>query len=97
MVQYLHGEVLGLLQGNFANDRVRREMFSAAGELTYLIGWMAFDNSEQAVAQRYFREAVKLAARGDDAPLAGHVLRAMAQRRTAAARALVKAEDDRRC
>jgi len=53
-------------------------LFSAAGELAYLAGWMAFDNSEHALAQRYFAVAVKLAAEADDPPLAGHVLRAMA-------------------
>src|SRR5438105_15276927 len=39
---------------------------------------MAFDNSEHALAQRYFTEAVRLAAEGDDGPMAAHVLRAMA-------------------
>jgi tetratricopeptide (TPR) repeat protein len=53
-------------------------MFAAAGELSYLAGWMAFDNSEHALAQRYFVLAVKLAARADNPPLTGHILRAMA-------------------
>jgi tetratricopeptide (TPR) repeat protein len=53
-------------------------MFSTAGELAYVVGWMAFDNSEHAVAQQYFGVAVKLAAEADDAPLAAHILRAMA-------------------
>jgi hypothetical protein len=53
-------------------------MFSAASELAYLCGWMAFDNAEHALAQRYLAVAVKLAAEADDPPMAGHVLRAMA-------------------
>ena len=53
-------------------------MFSAASELAYLSGWMAFDNAEHAIAQHYFSVAVKLAAEADDPPMAGHVLRAMA-------------------
>ncbi|QKW08110.1 Tat pathway signal protein [Streptomyces sp. NA04227] len=77
-VQYLTSDVAGYLKGRFATDRVRREMFSAAGELAYVSGWMAFDNSEHAIAQRYFVLAVKLAAEADDGPMAGHVLRAMA-------------------
>lgn len=53
-------------------------MLSAAAELAYLAGWMAFDNAEHATAQRYFTGAVKLAAEADDPPMAAHVLRAMA-------------------
>jgi hypothetical protein len=78
LVQYLRADVSSLLQSTFPTDELRREMFSAAGELSYLIGWMAFDNSEHAIAQRYFALAVKLAARSGDDPLAGHILRAMA-------------------
>jgi hypothetical protein len=78
LVQYLKSDVADFLQGTFPNEQVRRGMFSAAGELAYLSGWMAFDNGEHAVAQRYFVLAVKLAARADNPPLAGHVLRAMA-------------------
>ncbi|MEV6670371.1 Tat pathway signal protein [Streptomyces sp. NPDC051162] len=78
VVQYLVSDVAGCLSGTFVDGRVRRGMFSAASELTYLAGWMAFDNAEHSIAQRYFTLAVKLAAEADDAPMAGHVLRAMA-------------------
>lgn len=78
LVQYLQSDVAVFLNGSFPNDQVRQEMFSAAGELAYLSGWMAFDNSEHAVAQRYFTLALKLAATAGDSPLAGYILRAMA-------------------
>ncbi|MFJ2115628.1 Tat pathway signal protein [Streptomyces sp. NPDC087850] len=78
LVQYLQTDVAVFLRGTYPDERVRRAMFSAAGELAYLSGWMAFDNAEHAVAQRYFVLAVKLAARADDPPLTGHILRAMA-------------------
>ncbi len=78
VVQYLTSDVAGYLRGHFPDGRVRREMFSAASELAYLSGWMAFDNAEHAVAQSHFTLAVKLAAEADDPPMAGHVLRAMA-------------------
>lgn len=78
VVQYLTTDVIAYLQGRFADDRVRREMLSAASELAYVSGWMAFDNGEHPVAQRYFTMAMSLAAEADDAPMAGHVLRAMA-------------------
>jgi hypothetical protein len=78
VAQFLTGDVGSRLQGAFADDGVRRDMFSAASELAYLCGWMAFDNAEHTVAQHYFTVAVKLAAEADDPPMAGHVLRAMA-------------------
>ncbi|MDX3224728.1 Tat pathway signal protein [Streptomyces sp. ME19-01-6] len=78
LAQYLHSDVAGFLRGTFPNEQVRRDMFSAAGELAYLSGWMAFDNAEHALAQRYFVLAVKLAARAGNPPLTGHILRAMA-------------------
>ncbi|MEU7181393.1 MULTISPECIES: Tat pathway signal protein [Streptomyces] len=78
VVQYLRSDVASLLRGKFPNEQVRGDMFSAAGELAYLSAWMAFDNAEHAVAQRYFLLAAKLAARADSPPLVGHILRAMA-------------------
>ncbi|MDB5066441.1 MAG: hypothetical protein JWM18_2875 [Chloroflexi bacterium] len=78
VVQYLTSDVARYLRGHFADDQVRRAMFSAASELAYLSGWMAFDNAEHALAQQYFAEAVTLALEADDPPMAGHVLRAMA-------------------
>lgn len=78
VVQYLTTDVARYLRGTYADDRVRKGMFSAASELAYLAGWMAFDNSEHTIAQHYFTLAVKLAAEADDAPMAGHILRAMA-------------------
>ncbi|WP_228080827.1 Tat pathway signal protein [Streptomyces profundus] len=78
VVQYLTSDVGAYLRGRFADETVRRGMYSAAGELAYLSGWMAFDNAEHATAQHYYTLAVSLAAEADDAPLAGHVLRAMA-------------------
>jgi transcriptional regulator with XRE-family HTH domain len=78
LVQYLSSDVASYMRGSYADERVRRDMFSAASELAYLSGWMAFDNAEHSIAQHYFLIAVKLAAEADDPPMAGHVLRAMA-------------------
>jgi hypothetical protein len=78
LVQYLTSDVATYLRGSYTDERVRKEMFSAASELAYLSGWMAFDNAEHSIAQHYFSVAVKLAAEADDPPMAGHVLRAMA-------------------
>ncbi|MCZ4118109.1 Tat pathway signal protein [Streptomyces sp. H39-S7] len=75
---YLRHEARDFVRGKFANDATRRAMFSATAELAYVSGWMAFDNSEHAVALSRFNAAVKLAATSGDAPLIGHILRAVA-------------------
>lgn len=78
VVQYLTRDVAGFLSGTFATDQIRRDMFSAAGELAYLAGWMCFDSAEHTLAGHWFTAGVRLAAEADDPPLAGHILRAMA-------------------
>ncbi|MEV0217612.1 hypothetical protein [Micromonospora sp. NPDC050695] len=78
VVQYLSSDVASYLCGRYVDEKLRRDMFSAASELSYLAGWMAFDNGEHNVAQHYFTVAVKLAAEADNPAMAGHVLRAMA-------------------
>jgi transcriptional regulator with XRE-family HTH domain len=62
LVQYLSSDVASYLRGSYTDERVRRDMFSAASELAYLSGWMAFDNAGHSIAQHYFSIAVKLAA-----------------------------------
>ncbi|WP_374777122.1 Tat pathway signal protein [Streptomyces sp. NBC_01310] len=78
LVAYLRTEVAAYLAGRFPSEEVRRAMTSAAGELAYLAGWTAFDAGEHPVAVAWFTVATKLAEEARDAPLAGHVLRAMA-------------------
>lgn len=78
LVHYLTSDVASYLLGSYTDEQVRKDMFSAASELAYLAGWMAFDNAEHSIAQYYFSVAIKLAAEADDPPMAGHVLRAMA-------------------
>ncbi|MGC5264049.1 Tat pathway signal protein [Streptomyces cyaneofuscatus] len=78
LVAYLRSEVAELLSGRFPTEEIRRGMTSAAAELAYLSGWTAFDGGEHPLAQRWLTIATKLAEEAGDAPLAGHVLRAMA-------------------
>lgn len=78
VVQYLTSDVARLLRGRFSGEPLRQEMFTAAAELAYLCGWMAFDNAEHAAAQRHFTLATKLAAEAVNPPMQAHVLRAMA-------------------
>ncbi|MDJ0460302.1 Tat pathway signal protein [Streptomyces sp. H27-C3] len=78
LVAYLRSEVAELLSGRFPTEEIRRGMTSAAAELAYLSGWTAFDGGEHPLAQRWLTIATQLAEEAGDAPLAGHVLRAMA-------------------
>lgn len=78
LVAYLRTEVASYLGGRFPDQHTRQEMFSAAGELAYLAGWTSFDSSEHALAQKWLDVALRLSAEADDAPLAGHILRAQA-------------------
>ncbi|MFD3557594.1 Tat pathway signal protein [Streptomyces goshikiensis] len=78
LVAYLRTEVAGYLGGRFPNQQIRQEMFTAAGELAYLAGWTSFDSSDHALAQKWLDVALRLSAEADDAPLAGHILRAQA-------------------
>lgn len=78
VMEYLNSEVADQLNGVFSTEETRRDMLSAAGELAYLVGWMAFDDSDHALAEHYFTAAVRLAKEANDPPLMGHVLRAMA-------------------
>ncbi|MFI6951646.1 Tat pathway signal protein [Streptomyces sp. NPDC050422] len=78
LVGYLREEGVPLLSRHFITEKMRRETYSAVAEMTYLAGWMAFDASEHRTAQRYLTLAARIAAEGDDGPLSGHILRALA-------------------
>ncbi|MFE7130817.1 Tat pathway signal protein [Streptomyces sp. NPDC057638] len=78
LIAYLRTDLTNHLNRPATSENIRRDLYSAAAEMTYIAGWTAFDSREHTVAQHYFTLAVRLAAEADDAPLAGHVLRAMA-------------------
>ncbi|MFF8902489.1 Tat pathway signal protein [Streptomyces lydicus] len=78
LVAYLRTDVAELLGGCFPSDDLRRDMTSAAAELAYLAGWTSFDAGEHPIALRWLTLATQLAEEAGNAPLAGHVLRAMA-------------------
>ncbi|MFF4924169.1 Tat pathway signal protein [Kitasatospora sp. NPDC001261] len=78
LTTYLRTDVADYMAGRFPSEQVRRDLAAAAGELVYVAGWMDFDAGRQGSAQRGFEVALALAAEADDAPLAGHILRAAA-------------------
>lgn len=78
LLTYLQSDVAAYVAGRFPTEQIRRDLMSAAAELVYLAGWTAFDSSAHSTAQATFEIALRMAAEADDAPLAGHILRAAA-------------------
>ncbi|WP_237742872.1 hypothetical protein [Actinopolymorpha alba] len=81
VVQYLHSEVSPLLRGRYV-EQVGRQLFSAAAELTKLAGWMAYDEEEHGLAQRYLIQALRMARTASDHALGAEVLAAMSHQAT---------------
>ena len=75
---FLKDEVLPVLRYRTPSEQLRRDLFSAASELVYVLGWSAFDGNRHGRAQRYLQLSIKLAAEAGDRALAGHELRALA-------------------
>ncbi|MFF0125871.1 Tat pathway signal protein [Streptomyces mirabilis] len=80
--QYILDDVAGYVGGVFTSEETRRDLLAAASEAVYVAAWMSFDASQHEAARSYFTLALKLAAEADEAPLAGHILRAMAHQAT---------------
>lgn len=77
VVEYLHSDITPQLHHARCTDQVRRQLFSAAAELTQLAGWQAYDLELQGLAQRYLVQALAMAAFAGDDCLGGEILAAM--------------------
>lgn len=78
LTSFLTTDVAAFVSARIPTERLRTDLLSAAAELVYLAGWMAFDSGDHAIAQRHFDIALRLAAEAANGPLAGHILRAAA-------------------
>ncbi|MFD8940269.1 transcriptional regulator [Streptomyces sp. NPDC059578] len=81
LADYLNTRVFPLLR-RAHSEAVRRPLCEAAAEQTYLLGWMAYDNGEHSIAQRYLIQALRLAEESRDPALGAHVLAGMADQMT---------------
>lgn len=70
---YFKSEIVPLLQGNHSEVE-RRDLFSAAAEVTQLLGWSAYDAGRHGAAQRYFVQGLRLAREAHDHVLGGRLL-----------------------
>lgn len=81
VVQYLHTEVAPMLKSSF-NEHIGRSLFTAAAELTKLAGWMAYDEEDHGLAQRYLVQSLRMARTAGDHGLGAEILAAMSHQAT---------------
>jgi tetratricopeptide (TPR) repeat protein len=73
VVQYLQATVAPHLFGAVVGAD-SRTVFMAAGALTEMAGWMAYDSGQPALARQHFNRALDLARIGGDRELCAHIL-----------------------
>ncbi|WP_324612812.1 helix-turn-helix domain-containing protein [Streptomyces specialis] len=76
-VRYLTEDIARWLNGRYT-QATGRELFTAAAELVHLAGWMAGDDGEQGLAQRYYAHSYRLAAEAGHAEVSATALRGLA-------------------
>ncbi|MGA4844500.1 transcriptional regulator [Streptomyces sp. G45] len=81
LAEYMTQHVFPLLRRTYS-ESVRRALCEAAAEQTYLLGWMAYDNGEHGIAQRYLIQSLRLAEESGNSALGAHVLAGMADQTT---------------
>ncbi|KPI17079.1 hypothetical protein OK074_8265 [Actinobacteria bacterium OK074] len=81
LADYMNVHVYPLLRRAHSDD-VRHALCEAAAEQTYLLGWMAYDNGEHSIAQRYLIQSLRLAEESRNPALGAHVLAGMADQAT---------------
>jgi hypothetical protein len=79
---YLTSHVVPLLKSNDPTAETGRALYEAAAEQLYLLGWMAFDNGEHALAQRYLIQSLRLAQAAGSPELGAHVLAGLSDQAT---------------
>jgi tetratricopeptide (TPR) repeat protein/transcriptional regulator with XRE-family HTH domain len=76
-VRYLTVDVKRWLDGRYT-EKTGRELFAATSELVHLIGWMARDEGNQGLSQKYHLHSYRLAAEAGENELAATALRGLA-------------------
>lgn len=61
IAEFLATDVAQILRGRFASPEARQIAFSAASEISYLLGWKAHDSAAHGMAQQYYMSALRLA------------------------------------
>jgi transcriptional regulator with XRE-family HTH domain len=82
LAAYLTSTVTPLLRSNDASTGAGRALYEAGAEQLYLIGWMAFDDGEHVLAQRYLIQALRLSHEARSPELGAHVLAGLSDQAT---------------
>jgi tetratricopeptide (TPR) repeat protein len=77
VIRYLHSDVAPRLFGSDGESADNRVVFTAAGALTEMAGWMAHDAGSDATAKLHFERALALVEVGGDQQLSAHILGSM--------------------
>jgi hypothetical protein len=77
LVEYLSGYVLPLVRRQHDQQAVQLALYEAAAEQAYLVGWMAYDDGQHGLAQRYLIQSLRLAGASKNKVLGAHVLAGM--------------------
>lgn len=77
LISYMNSTVIPLIRREHERD-VQLALYDAAAEQAYLIGWMAYDDGEHGLAQRYLIQALRLSQAAENPVLGAHVLAGMA-------------------
>ncbi|WP_406862107.1 tetratricopeptide repeat protein [Streptomyces sp. HUAS MG47] len=77
VVRYLTEDVDRWLNGSYT-EATGRALYAATSQLVHLAGWMAQDEGNQGMAQRYYGHAYALAAEAGDPELSATALRGLA-------------------
>ena len=76
LVEYMNSYVLPLTKENH-EENIQRAIYEAAAEQAYLVGWMAYDDGQHGLAERYLIQSLRLANASGNAVLGAHVLAGM--------------------
>jgi transcriptional regulator with XRE-family HTH domain len=82
LAAYLTSTVTPLLRSNDASTGAGQALYEAGAEQLYLIGWMAFDDGEHVLAQRYLIQALRLSHEARSPELGAHVLAGLSDQAT---------------
>jgi transcriptional regulator with XRE-family HTH domain len=82
LASYVTTVVTPLLRQNDATTDTGRGLFEAGAEQLYLLGWMAYDDGQHAIAQRYLVQALRLAQEARSPKLGAHVLAGLSDQAT---------------
>ncbi|MFC0532073.1 hypothetical protein [Phytohabitans kaempferiae] len=77
LVEYLSGYVLPLVRHQHDQEAIQLALYEAAAEQAYLVGWMAYDDGQHGLAQRYLIQSLRLASASKNKVLGAHVLAGM--------------------